>query len=365
MSISNPSVPIKATFLTKQQREELALARLDAKRKEEELRLKQEQDAHHKFISGKTVEEKERQERERRQREERERERRRKEESKESNEHDHEIKAIREHYLGGGEKKRKIIKPSEKFSRIFQFDWEETDDTARNDLNPLYNKRVKINALFGRGYVAGVDQKEQRKDSNYLLTLSEKRMADAQKLEEGDSHLTEEEKRIRAKARDRAKEEFRRKQQEEWKLIDKANSSKMGCHWSEKPLEDMTDRDWRIFREDFDIRIQGGRATLPLRYWKEGNLPSEVMRAIEAVGYEKPSPIQRQAIPIGLARKDIIGIAETGSGKTAAFMIPLLCYLLQLPKVYIDRCMDEGPLAVVMAPTRELAQQIEEECIKL
>ena len=136
-----------------------------------------------------------------------------------------------------GEKKRKIIKPSEKFSRIFQFDWEETDDTARNDLNPLYNKRVKINALFGRGYVAGVDQKEQRKDSNYLLTLSEKRMADAQKLEEGDSHLTEEEKRIRAKARDRAKEEFRRKQQEEWKLIDKANSSKMGCHWSEKSLE--------------------------------------------------------------------------------------------------------------------------------
>ena len=85
--------------------------------------------------------------------------------------------------------------------------------------------------------MAGVDQKEQRKDSNYLLTLSEKRMADAQRLEEGDSHLTEEEKRIRAKARDRAKEEFRKKQHEEWKLIDKANNSKMGCHWSEKPLE--------------------------------------------------------------------------------------------------------------------------------
>ena len=136
-----------------------------------------------------------------------------------------------------GEKKRKIIKPSEKFSRIFQFDWEETDDTARNDLNPLYNKRVKINALFGRGYIAGVDQKEQRKESNYLLTLSEKRMLEAQKLEEGDSHLTEEEKRIRAKARDRAKEEFRRKQQEEWKLIDKANDSKMGRHWSEKNLD--------------------------------------------------------------------------------------------------------------------------------
>ena len=62
-------------------------------------------------------------------------------------------------------------------------------------------------------------------------------MLEAQKLEEGDSHLTEEEKRIRAKARDRAKEEFRRKQQEEWKLIDKANDSKMGRHWSEKNLD--------------------------------------------------------------------------------------------------------------------------------
>jgi ATP-dependent RNA helicase DDX23/PRP28 len=83
------------------------------------------------------------------------------------------------------------------------------------------------------------------------------------------------------------------------------------------------------------------------------------------MGYEKPSPIQRQAIPIGLAKRDIIGIAETGSGKTAAFLIPLLCYMLQLPSQYIDRIADEGPLAVVMAPTRELAQQIEEECHKL
>ena len=85
---------------------------------------------------------------------------------------------------GGAEKKRKIIKPSEKFAKIFQFDWEEHDDTTRNDLNPLYNQRVKINALFGRGYVAGVDQKEQRKDSNYLLTLSEKRIQEAQRLQD-------------------------------------------------------------------------------------------------------------------------------------------------------------------------------------
>lgn len=62
-----------------------------------------------------------------------------------------------------------------------------------------------------------------------------------------------------------------------------------------QPLLEMTERDWRIFREDFDIRVKGGKAPLPLRFWEEGNLPSSVMEAIRDMGYEKPSPIQRQA----------------------------------------------------------------------
>ena len=127
----------------------------------------------------------------------------------------------------------------------------------------------------------------------------------------------------------------------------------------------MSERDWRIFREDFDIRIQGGRAVLPLRYWREAAFPAEIIKALADVGYDNPSPIQRQAIPIGMDCRDIIGIAETGSGKTCAFLVPLLCYMLKLPKHQIKRCGDEGPLAVVMAPTRELAMQIEEECIRL
>ena len=50
-----------------------------------------------------------------------------------------------------------ITRASEKFARIFQFDWEEDDDTSKNDKNPLYNERQHINPLFGRGYIAGVD----------------------------------------------------------------------------------------------------------------------------------------------------------------------------------------------------------------
>ncbi len=337
------------------------MQRLQSKIEEEEHKLKNITDAHDKFVSGKNIENRFREELQLKEKLEREREVRRKVENKDLKEHDQEIKAIREHYLGGGEKKRKTVKPSEKFSKIFQFEWEDTDDTSRNDLNPLYSKRVKINALFGRGYIAGVDQKEQRKDSNFLYSLSEKRVHEAHKFDDF-KQLTEEEKLVRERIIKRITLDLRTRQLDN--QIHEMDSN-LDKHWSDKKLNEMSERDWRIFREDFDIRIQGGRATLPLRFWNEANLPTEVMLAIESVGYEKPTPIQRQAIPIGQARRDIIGIAETGSGKTAAFIIPLLSYLLQIPKHFIDRCEDQGPLAVVMAPTRELAQQIEEECIKL
>jgi ATP-dependent RNA helicase RhlE len=69
-------------------------------------------------------------------------------------------------------------------------------------------------------------------------------------------------------------------------------------------------------------------------------------------GYVTPSPIQDQTIPAGLAGKDIIGIASTGTGKTAAFALPLLHKLIN----------DKASAAIIIAPTRELAQQIEQEC---
>lgn len=138
-----------------------------------------------------------------------------------------------------------------------------------------------------------------------------------------------------------------------------------GSHWSEKPLAELSDRDWRIMREDFDIHVRGGRPLHPLRGWGECGMAPQLRAAIDDMGYAAPSPIQRQAIPMGLAGRDLIGIAETGSGKTAAFLIPLLSYILSQPPAARARLGDDGPLALVMAPTRELAQQIGEECAKL
>jgi ATP-dependent RNA helicase RhlE len=72
---------------------------------------------------------------------------------------------------------------------------------------------------------------------------------------------------------------------------------------------------------------------------------------VTAKGYITPSPIQDKAIPHGLAGKDVLGIANTGTGKTAAFALPVLHGLLERP----------GSRALIIAPTRELAEQIEDE----
>jgi hypothetical protein len=55
------------------------------------------------------------------------------------------------------------------------------------------------------------------------------------------------------------------------------------------------------------------------------------LQAVDYVQYDKPSPIQMASIPLGLKQLDVIGVAETGSGKTAAFVIPMLCYIMRQP----------------------------------
>lgn len=83
-------------------------------------------------------------------------------------------------------------------------------------------------------------------------------------------------------------------------------------HWSEKRLDEMKERDWRIFREDFSIAAKGGHIPRPLRSWHESDIPKQILSVVADIGYTEPSPIQRQAIPIGLQNRDLIGIAETG-----------------------------------------------------
>ncbi|RWS24351.1 putative ATP-dependent RNA helicase DDX23-like protein [Leptotrombidium deliense] len=343
----------KPCFLSKEQRIVEALKRREMevamqRKKMDEVRKKRIQFMEEAKKAVKELEDKEREARrgERdRERERRERERakdkdRDKEELVEDDEEpkvkdkERENEAIKERYLGLVRKKKRTRRLNE---RKFVFDWDATEDTS-SDYNQLYKERHTIQ-LFGRGNVAGIDLKQQKKEqSKFYGELLEKRRTEAEKEQE--KHRLEKVK----------------KKEEKQKWDDR--------HWSQKSLDEMTERDWRIFREDYSITIKGGRIPNPLRNWVESGLPKSLLDIIEENKYTEPTPIQRQAIPIGLQNRDIIGVAETGSGKTAAFLIPLLVWITSLPKPVRQEDIDQGPYAIILAPTRELAQQIEEETMK-
>jgi ATP-dependent RNA helicase SrmB len=89
------------------------------------------------------------------------------------------------------------------------------------------------------------------------------------------------------------------------------------------------------------------------------SLAEPLLTAVCKLGFEEPTPVQQQAIPPALEHKDLLVSAETGSGKTAAFLLPALHHLLTLP---IGKF---GTRALILAPTRELAQQIFKQCLLL
>ena len=88
--------------------------------------------------------------------------------------------------------------------------------------------------------------------------------------------------------------------------------------------------------------------------FSELDLAGPVLKALEREGYSKPTPIQTQAIPPAIAGRDILGIAQTGTGKTAAFALPILQRLINNRKPLPRK----GARVLVLSPTRELASQI-------
>src|SRR5271169_4146526 len=84
-------------------------------------------------------------------------------------------------------------------------------------------------------------------------------------------------------------------------------------------------------------------------------LEAKILRAVQEAGYTEPTPIQTAAIPPVIAGHDLIGIAQTGTGKTAAFTLPMLTKLAAQPPGQ-----RRGTRVLIIAPTRELVVQIEE-----
>jgi ATP-dependent RNA helicase DDX42 len=125
----------------------------------------------------------------------------------------------------------------------------------------------------------------------------------------------------------------------------------------------MTDEEIRAYRKEIDVSVTwltGGGVPRPIKSFASAGFAKQIMQGIAKAGYEKPTPIQSQAWPVLMSGRDVIGIAKTGSGKTAAFVLPGLTHLMDQPELEKN----DGPIMVVLAPTRELAAQIHTETKK-
>lgn len=252
---------------------------------------------------------------------------------------------MRERYLGPDRSKSTftVKKKRRRGAQEFKFGWDDEEDTrnladekARLDADKKYLSNLTSKDMFNVDHREGQYELEALKNASYV------RQMDREHGEERARQIMDEYYRGR---------DFRNRSLRNMK------------HWSEKSLDEMRERDWRIFKEDFGISTRGGAIPDPMRSWTESVLPAQLLDVIEDVGYKEPTPIQRAAIPIALQGRDLIGVAVTGSGKTAAFLLPLLVYIKELPPLD-ETSKNDGPYALILAPTRELAQQIESEARK-
>uniref|UniRef100_A0A8D0GVT5 Probable ATP-dependent RNA helicase DDX46 n=1 Tax=Sphenodon punctatus TaxID=8508 RepID=A0A8D0GVT5_SPHPU len=126
-------------------------------------------------------------------------------------------------------------------------------------------------------------------------------------------------------------------------------------------LAKMTQEEVTVYRLEMEgITVKGKGCPKPIKTWVQCGISMKILNSLKKQGYEKPTPIQAQAIPAIMNGRDLIGIAKTGSGKTIAFLLPMFRHIMD------QRPLEEGegPIAVIMTPTRELALQITKECKK-
>lgn len=110
-------------------------------------------------------------------------------------------------------------------------------------------------------------------------------------------------------------------------------------------------------RKSLGLKVSGHEPSRPSVSFVHFGFDAHLMGVIRRSEYSKPTPIQAQAVPVALSGRDIIGIAKTGSGKTAAFVWPMLVHCMAQPELKSG----DGPIALICAPTRELCQQINSE----
>lgn len=121
-----------------------------------------------------------------------------------------------------------------------------------------------------------------------------------------------------------------------------------------------SDAEVEAFRRKHQMTIAGKDVPRPVETFDEAGFPRYVMDEVKAQGFPAPTAIQSQGWPMALSGRDVVGIAETGSGKTLTYCLPSIVHINAQPLL----APGDGPIVLVLAPTRELAVQIQEEMKK-
>lgn len=114
------------------------------------------------------------------------------------------------------------------------------------------------------------------------------------------------------------------------------------------------------WRKEHEVTVAGRNIPRPVETFDEAGFPTYVMNEVKAQGFSKPTAIQSQGWPMALSGRDVVGIAETGSGKTLTYCLPAVLHINAQPLLHPG----DGPIVLVLAPTRELAVQIQQEVTK-
>ncbi|XP_029374748.1 putative ATP-dependent RNA helicase DDX46 isoform X1 [Echeneis naucrates] len=273
---------------------------------------------------------------------------------------------------GKGERKDKEIKEEKKEEGEKEKETPMEQQTEEDDVDPLdaYMEEVKQEVKkFNMGGMKGNDKKGAMTVTKVVTVVKTKKGPHIHKkkgeLMENDQDAMEyssEEEEVDLQT---ALTGFQTKQR---KILEPVDHGKIQYEpyrknfYVEVPeLAKMTTEEVNILRLDLEgIIVKGKGCPKPIKTWVQCGVSMKILNALKKHSYEKPTPIQAQAIPAIMSGRDLIGIAKTGSGKTIAFLLPMFRHIMDQRPLEES----EGPISVIMTPTRELALQITKECKK-
>ncbi|CAB1316894.1 unnamed protein product, partial [Coregonus sp. 'balchen'] len=242
--------------------------------------------------------------------------------------------------------------------------WSLEDDDDDDEEGTAPEDEPEEEGQEGKGPEEEEEKKEEEEEEEEITPVEEEAEDELDTLDAYMEEVKEEVKKFNMGPQSKGNDKYSSEEEE----VDLATALTGYQTKQRKVLEPVDHQkiEYEPYRKDFYVEVpelakmspEGKGCPKPMKSWVQCGTSMKILSALKS--YEKPTPIQAQAIPAIMSGRDLIGIAKTGSGKTIAFLLPMYRHIMD------QRPLEEaeGPIAVIMTPTRELALQITKECKK-